>query len=92
MLDLEPIPANGAAVEAGRGAGLEPSHAQAQAIEPSRESEGRGLADAAGGDLSLADMDEAAQEGAGGQHHGAGREAPAVSRHDAGDLAGDCGP
>ncbi len=30
-------------------------------------------------------MDEAAQEGAGGQHHGAGSEDPAVRRHDARD-------
>jgi hypothetical protein len=32
-------------------------------------------------------MDQPAQEGAGGQHHGAGREAPPVRRDDAGDAA-----
>ena len=42
-------------------------------IEPGRQAKGRGLADAAGRDLGLADMDQPAQEGAGGEHHGAGR-------------------
>ena len=49
-------------------------------VEPRREAKGRGLADAAGRDLALADMDQAAQEGAGGEHHGAGRKVPAVGR------------
>ena len=87
VLDLEPIPANGAAVEAGRGAGLEPAHAQAQSVEPRRQAKGRGLVDAPGRDLALADMDEAAQEGAGGENHGACRQAATVRRNDAGDGA-----
>ena len=78
MLHLEAVPANGAAVEPGRGAGLEPAHAQAQAVEPGGEAKGRGLVDAAGRDLALADMNEAAQEGAGGEHDGAGRKVAAV--------------
>ena len=47
----------------------------------------RRLADAAGGDLLLADMDEAAQEGAGGEHHGAGADLAAIGGDDAGGLA-----
>ena len=80
MLHLEAVPADGAAIEPGRGAGLEPAHAQAQAVEPGRQAKGRGLVDAAGRDLALADMDQPAQEGAGGEHHGAGRDMTAVRR------------
>ena len=43
-------------------------------VERRRQTEGRGLADAAGRDLRLAHMDEPAQEGAGGQHHGRRRQ------------------
>ena len=78
-LNLEPVPVDGAAVEAGRGSGLEPAHAKAEPVEARGETEGRGLADAPGGDLALADMDQPAQKGAGGQHDGAGGEAAAVS-------------
>ena len=56
-------------------------------IEPRREAERRRLVDAPGRDLALADMDQAAQEGAGGEHHGAGAEAAAVGGDDAGDRA-----
>ena len=78
MLHLETDPVDGAAVEPGRGAGLEPAHAQAQAVEAGGEAKGWGLVDAAGRDLALADMNEATQEGAGGQHHGAGRKMAAI--------------
>ena len=87
VLHFESVQANGAAVEAGRGAGLEPAHGEAERVEPRREPKGRGLANASGRDLALADMDEAAQEGAGGEDHGAGREAPPVAGDDAGDGA-----
>ena len=87
MLDLEAVPADGAAVEAGRGAGLEPAHAEPEPVEPGRQTEGRRLVHAAGRDLGLADMDQPVQEGAGGQHHGAGGEAAAVGGDDAGDAA-----
>ena len=77
-LHLEPGPVDRAAVEAGRGSRLEPAHAKAKPVESRREPEGRGLADASGRDLALADMDQPAQEGAGGQHDGAGGEVGAV--------------
>ena len=45
------------------------------------------FADAAGRGLLLADMDQAAQEGAGGEHHGGGGELAAVHQAHAGDAA-----
>ena len=42
---------------------------------------------AAGGGLFLAPMDQPAQEGAGGQHHGAGPDLAAVARDDPGHPA-----
>ena len=80
MLDLEPVPADRLSIEAGRGAGLEPAHAKTQPVQPFRQAKGRGFADAAGRDLALADMDEPAQEGAGGQHHGTRADRAPVSR------------
>ncbi len=80
VLDLETAPVDGAAVEAGRGPGLEPAHAQPEPVETGGEAEGRGLADAPRRDLALADMDQAVEEGARGQHDSAGGEAPAIGR------------
>ena len=69
-------PVDGAAVEPRRRAGLEPAEREARARSSvARQPDRRRLADPAGRDLLLADMDQAAQEGAGGQHHGAGAEA-----------------
>ena len=45
--------------------------AQAEGQQASREAVGRRLAVAAGRGLLLAPMDQPAQEGAGGEHHGA---------------------
>ena len=61
------------AVESRRRAGLEPAQREARAFRASRKTDGRRLADPAGRSLSLADVDQAAQERAGRQHHGAGR-------------------
>ena len=79
-LHLEAVPVDGAAIEAGRGPGLEPAHAQPEPVETGREAKGRGLADAPGRDLALADMDQPVEEGAGGEHDSAGGEAPAIGR------------
>ena len=46
----------------------------------------RRFADAAGGNLLFADMDEAAQKRPGGQNHGAARELAAVGEFDAADA------
>src|SRR4030095_13696408 len=87
ILHCETVEADGAAVEAGRGAGLEPAHGEAESVKPVGEPKGRGLVNASRRDLALADMDEAAEEGAGGENHGAGREAPPVAGDDVGDGA-----
>ncbi len=49
--------------------------------------EGGGLAGAPGGDLLLAEVDQAIEECAGGQHHGAGGKAAAVAGDDAANPA-----
>src|SRR5512136_2662900 len=87
MLHLQRVVANRAAVESRRRAGLEPAHAEAQAIEALAETERGRLADAAGRDLALADMNEPPQEGTGGEDHGAGADAPAIGGDDAADSA-----
>ena len=62
------------AIEPRRRAGLQPPERKADAFQRPGQAERRRLADPAGRRLPLADMDEAAQEGAGGQHHRAGSE------------------
>ena len=84
---LKAIPIDRSLAEARRSAGLETPQLQSQPIQPLGELEGRGFAGAAGGDLPLAEVDEAVEESAGRQHHGAGREATAVSRHDTTNAA-----
>ena len=69
-LDLQPGPVDGAAVEPRRRAGLEPAHGKAQRLGSSA-SRGRAPRRPGRPASSPADMDQAAQEGAGGQHHGA---------------------
>src|SRR5687767_1210022 len=89
-LHLDGAPVDGAAIEPGRGAGLQAAEDEAEALERARQPEGRALADAAGRDLDLADVDEAAQEGAGGQDHRARAELPAVGHDQSSDApAGD---
>ena len=72
LLHLQRVPIDSAAIEPRRRSGLEPAHAQAEPIKALRQPERRGLVDPAGRDLALADMDQPVEEGAGGQHHGAG--------------------
>ena len=74
-LQLRGAPVDGRAVEPGRGAGLEAAQREAGAGQRAGKAERGRLADPAGRDLPLTDMDEAAQERAGGQHHSGGAEA-----------------
>ena len=74
-----------AAVDARRGAGLEPVHAQRQFAQAVRERERRGIAGATAGVVDLADVDLAGEEGARGQHHGGRMEAQPALGDDAGD-------
>ena len=64
-LHLQAGPVDRAAVEPRRRPGLETTEREAEPAQGGREAERGRLADAAGGDLLLADMDETAQEGAG---------------------------
>ena len=86
---FEGVPADGAAVEAGRGAGLEAAGAQAEGAQRFAEEDGGGLAAAAGGIALFAAVDEAVEEGAGGDDGGAGEEVAAVAELEAEDAA--CG-
>ena len=86
-LHLEPRPVDRAAVEPRRRAGLEPAERKAEPLQRQRQPDRRRLADPAGRRLPLADMDQAAQERAGGQHHGAAGELAAVGQADAGHAA-----
>ncbi len=86
-LHLQARPVDGTLVEAGGSAGLEAAEAQIQRQKALREAICRWLAVTPGGGLLLAAMDQPAQEGAGGQHHGTGPDFPSVGRHDAGSSA-----
>src|SRR6185437_952533 len=77
-----------AAVKPRRGAGLEAAEAETGTLQRSGET-GRGrLAHPARRDLFGTDMNEAAQEGARGQHDTAGSDVLALPRHHASDGAG----
>ncbi len=87
LLPLEPVPGDGAAVEARGRAGLEAAHGEREAVEAVGERLGGGLAHAATGAGAVAHMDHAVEEGARGEDHGPGGEAGAVSQGHAGDAA-----
>ncbi|MND88127.1 hypothetical protein D3C80_801420 [compost metagenome] len=81
-LHLQPVPGDGAAVQARGRAGLQTPHHQARAIEVGGQARRRRLAEATGGDPLLAAMDDAVEEGAGRQDHGAGAKlSPLARRH-----------
>ena len=71
-LHLQARPVDGAAVEPRRRAGLQPAERKPKPLERRDKPSRRRLADPAGRRLLLADMDQAAQERAGGQNHRAG--------------------
>ena len=52
------------------GAGLHPADIEALFLEPEGKAGGRGVSHPAGGKIFQTDMDQAVQEGAGGDHHG----------------------
>ena len=80
-LHLERGPSRSSAVEPRRGAGLEPAHAQARGRRAGRTGRSQGASPTRpAGILRLADMDQAAQERAGGQHHRAGARCAARRR------------
>ena len=84
---LQRRPVDGAGLEARRRAGLQPPHRETRAVQAIREPDRRRLAVTAGGDAPVADMDDALQECARGQHHARRDEEPAVGGGHAGDSA-----
>ncbi len=84
-LNVEPGPVDRAAVEARRGSGLEAAERKTFAGKGLRQAMRGRLADPAGGDLLVADVNETVQERAGGQHHPARRDLPAIAEHDPAD-------
>ena len=74
-------------VEPRRRAGLEPPERETGAAQRLRQPERRRLAGAPGGDLFGADMDEPAEERAGGQHHPAGGDLAPIAEAKPGDSA-----
>jgi hypothetical protein len=79
-----------AAVEARRRAGLQAAGRQLQLAQARGQADAGGIAHAAGLVVVEADVDQAGEEGAGGQHHGFGLEAQAELGDGAGDaVAGD---
>ena len=86
-LGLKACEVDGAAIEAGRGSGLEAAVAEAQSFEVFAEEDGGGLAVASGGIGLLATVDEAVEEGSGGDDDGAGADGASVAQAQALDAA-----
>ncbi len=86
-LHIQRGPVDGPAIETGRRAGLQAAEGKADPLQRLGKPHRRRLPDPAGRDLLLADMDQAAQEGAGGRNHGPGIQNPAVGETKASDAA-----
>src|SRR5262245_38814072 len=83
LLLLKSRPVDAAPVETRRRPGLEAGEPQPGVAHLLREAKRRRLADAAGGNLLGSEMDEAIEEGAGGEHDGLRSDAAAVLADDA---------
>ena len=88
VLDFERRPVDRAPVEPRRRSGLQPAEGEARAARGSAASDTEGASpNRPAGVRDVAEMDDAAQEGAGRQHDRAAGEAPAVRERDARDGA-----
>jgi len=101
-LHFQPVPVDGPSVKARRRAGLEAAHFEPQPVEPVGEGDGRrfDIAPVArrpvlvrwarlgspGGQALVANMDDAFEEGAGGEDHGFGANAGSAGVDDSGDA------
>ena len=83
LLAFEPGPVDGAPVDPGRRAGLEPAEREPGALQRLGERDRGRVAHPPGRPAVAADVDDAPEERAGGEHHGAGRDRLAGLRHDA---------
>ena len=86
-LHLHRAPVDGGAVEARRRAGLEPPQREAERLERRRQPERRRLPGPAGRPVPLAEMDQPAQEGAGGDDHRPCPQLTPVRQPDPGEPA-----
>ncbi len=86
-LHLESRPVDGAAIEARRRAGLQAASAQAEFLERFAEQNGGRFAGASGGILLFAAVDEAVEEGAGGDDDGLGADGAAIAKANAADRS-----
>ena len=86
-LHFDRRPVDGACHRAAAACRSSAAPAQSRPLERSRKPHRRRLADPAGRPVLLADMDQAAQEGPGGDDDGAGGQFTAVGQADAGDAA-----
>ena len=83
VLPLDPGPIDGTAVHSRRRAGLEARHCKSKCINMLCDIDGRLIAGATGRDLGVgAEVDAAAEECAGSEHHGVRVQAAPVGRHD----------
>src|SRR5580704_2533042 len=85
-LDRETGPIDGASVKTRRGSGLEPATAQAEPLQRLAKENRVRLAGAPGGILLLAAMNQAVEEGSGGNDHGLRADGAAVAEFDAAHL------
>src|SRR5579864_8200363 len=86
-LHLKLRPIDGAAIEAGRGSGLEPASTQTQFLKRFAEKDCRGLAGAACGILLFAAVNQAIEKCSGGDDDGLGADGAAVAQFDSKNSA-----
>src|SRR5580700_11565900 len=93
MLDLKLSPVDRRAVQATRGAGLEPRERESGAVETLRERDRGRIAETAGRCPLVAKVNHPTQEGAGGEHDCAAGNRAAVRELDARNGGGvGCDP
>ncbi len=93
MLDFEPSPVDRRAVQARRGAGLEPRERESGAVEALRERDRGRIAETPGRRPLVAEVNHPAQEGAGGEHDRAAGDRAAIRERDARNGVGvGCDP
>src|SRR6202453_3619588 len=88
MLDLKALPVDGCAVEPRRRSRLEAREREPRAIETLRERDRGRIAEAPGRRPLVAEMDDASEKGAGGEHDCAAGDRSAVAEVDAGYAVG----
>ena len=88
VLDLKPVPVDRSAVEPGWRSGLEPPEREPGAVEALGERDRGRIAETPGRRTLVAEMNDSAQEGAGGEHDCAAGDRAAVGELDAGYAVG----